>query len=240
MKPCTLDQVMKKLLRKSLNAAHIIGKIHKEFLKISDPRKFSRSNKISLTDCLMSGLAVFGLKFPSLLQYDKEKEDPSISANLKNLYHVQSPPSDTYMRERLDEVDPNFLRKPFKKLFSIMQRGKILEDYCSIDGYYFVSVDATGKISSKNIHCPNCCIKEHKDGSKTYYHQLLGAAIVHPEKSNVIPLCPEMIQKLDGSNKNDCERESSKRLLKKLRTEHPHLKIATFQASLHPKTRRSL
>jgi len=37
---------------------------------------------ISWQDCVMSGSAIFGLKFPSLLQFDKHKEDQVISRNL--------------------------------------------------------------------------------------------------------------------------------------------------------------
>jgi hypothetical protein len=59
----------------------------------------------------------------------------------------------------------------------------------------------------------------------TYYHQMLGASIVHPEKSNVIPLCPENIQNEDGSEKNDCERNAAKRFMENLKREHPHLKV---------------
>ncbi|MBA2727603.1 MAG: hypothetical protein H0U49_05460 [Parachlamydiaceae bacterium] len=64
----------------------------------------------------MSGLAIFGLKFPSLLQYDQKRGDSVVDKNLKNLYHVAHAPSDTYLRERLDQLDPDFFRPAFKKL----------------------------------------------------------------------------------------------------------------------------
>lgn len=54
----------------------------------------------------MSGLAISGLKFPSLLDFDKGRRDLPISQNLKNLYHVNNPSPDTYLRERLDELNP--------------------------------------------------------------------------------------------------------------------------------------
>lgn len=57
---------------------------------------------ISWLDCTMSGLAIFGLKFPSLLQFERNKRNVFILRNLRNLYHVQNVPSDTCMRERLD------------------------------------------------------------------------------------------------------------------------------------------
>ena len=46
---------------------------------------------ISLRDCLLSGLAVFGLKSSSLLQFAKEAHDTSSATrvNLINLYKVK-------------------------------------------------------------------------------------------------------------------------------------------------------
>jgi hypothetical protein len=171
----------------------------------------------------MSGLAVFGLKFPSLLKYDQHRR--ILDHNLLSLYHVTQPPSDTYMRERLDELDPRFIRPVFKKMFAKLQRGKCLEGFEFLEEYYLLSLDGTGEFSSSNICCPQCCKKEHKDGSVTYYHQMLGACLVHPDQPNVIPLCPEIIQNGDGAAKNDCERNAAKRFIEHFKREHPHLKV---------------
>jgi hypothetical protein len=209
-------------IRKFLCADALIANIHQCFLKIPDPRKSSKG-AISFTDILMSGLAVFGLKFPSLLKYDQHRK--TIDHNLRSMYHVQTPPSDTYMRERLDELNPRCLRPAFKKLFAQLQRGNCLEKFEFLDGYYLVSIDGTGEFSSNTVCCPQCCKKECKDGTITYYHQMLGACIVHPDQSNVIPLCPEIIQNGDGAVKNDCERNATKRFIENFRREHPHLKV---------------
>ena len=94
-----------------------------------------------------------------------------------------------------------------------------------LKGHYLLALDGTGAFSSNTICCDQCCQKEHKNGSVTYYHQMLGACIVHPDKSNVIPLCPEVIQKGDGSTKNDCELNAAKRFIADFKREHPHLKV---------------
>lgn len=180
----------------------------------------------------MSGLAIFGLKFPSLLTYDRGRKESAIEKNLKDLYHIQTPPSDTYLRERLDKVDPNHLRPSFKKIFSMVQRSKKLEAFEFLDGHYLLSLDGTGEFSSGKISCPNCCRKEHGNGKVTYYHQMLGGCIVHPDQANVIPLCPEMIHNADGNTKNDCERNASKRFVGHFRREHPHLKIIVVEDGL--------
>lgn len=218
--------------RKHLSMPGLLKQVYHQFSKISDPRDFTRKNSITLTDHLMSGLAVFGLKCPSLLEFDKKRLDKIIAKNLCDLYHVSSPPSDTYLRERLDEIDPTFLRPAFKKVFSSLQRGKVLEEFNFFNGYVLISGDGTGKFSSSNISCPHCCKKEHRNGSTTYYHQMFGACIVHPDKKNVIPLCPEVILNQDGSSKNDCERNACKRFLENFRREHPHLKAILVEDGL--------
>jgi hypothetical protein len=210
-------------VRKFLCADALIASVHHQFQQIPDPRKLPNTAPISFTDVLMSGLAVFGLKFPSLLKYDQYRD--VLDGNLQTLYRINRPPSDTYLRERLDELDPNFIRPAFKKIFAELQRGKCLEEFEFLDGYYLLPLDGTGEFSSSKVCCEQCCRKEYKDGSITYYHQMLGACIVHPEKSHVIPICPEAIQNRDGSEKNDCERNAAKRFIEHFKREHPHLKV---------------
>lgn len=210
-------------VRKSLCTDALVASVYRQFQKIPDPRKLPKTSSISFIDVLMSGLAVFGLKFPSLLKYDQYRD--VLDGNLKTLYHINRPPSDTYLRERLDELNPTFLRQAFKKIFAELQRGKCLEEFEFLEGHYLLSLDGTGEFSSSKVSCEQCCKKEHKDGSVTYYHQMLGACIVHPEKSNVIPLCPEAIQNGDGSEKNDCERNAAKRFIEHFKREHPHLRV---------------
>lgn len=193
--------------------------------------KYSRSN-ISWQDCIMSGLAVFGLKFPSLLKFEQSQNEPFIKRNLKKLYHVCNVPSDTCMRERLDVLLPKQFRMPFRKIFSYLQRGKVLERFKYFDEYYLMSIDGTGQYSSKKVSCKNCCKKHHRNGEISYYHQMLGASIVHPDEKVVIPLAPEPIVKGDGDNKNDCERNAAKRLLNDFRREHPHLKMIVLEDAL--------
>lgn len=219
--------------RKMLSAGALLAGVRNVFQDIPDHR--TELSTISTTDALMSGLAMFGLKFPSLLQFDKSKEEKQLQYNLKTLYGVENIPSDTQMREILDKIDPKEIRPAFNNIFSEIQRGNELKSYQYIDGYYMVSVDGSGYLSSEAIHCDQCCTKVSRNGKVTYYHQLLGAVIVHPDKSAVIPFAPEPISKHDGDTKNDCEQNASKRLLEDIRREHPHLKIIILTDSLSSK-----
>jgi len=218
-----------------LSAKGLLEIVRNIFKKVKEPAKGKQGKKkeISIVDCLMSALAVFKLKFPSLLQFEEFKEEGAIERNLKSLFELDKIPSDTYMRERLDEVDPNDIRKTFTSVFASLQRGKALEKYVFLDDKYLLLSDGTGFFSSKKIHCKNCCEKHHrKDDFVTYYHQMLGAVIAHPDYKEVISICPEPIMKEDGSTKNDCERNASERLLRDFRREHPHLPIIVVEDAL--------
>ena len=85
-------------------------------------------------------------------------------------------------------------------MLHLLQRGKGLEDFIWWGGHYLLSVDGTGYFYSDKVHCEQCCEKRHRDGRVSYYHQLLGAALVHPERRTVLPLAPEPIMREDGSH----------------------------------------
>ena len=141
-------------------------------------------------------------------------------------------PCDTRMREILDPVSPKVLRPVFTSVFRQLQRGKALEPMVFLDGHYLLALDGTGYFSSTTIHCASCLQKVHRNGSITYAHQMLGAAIIHPDMRAVIPLMPEPIVKHDGTDKNDCERNAAKRFVARLRQDHPHLKFIITEDSL--------
>src|SRR3990167_1634280 len=62
-----------------------------------------RPKEISITDCLTSALAIFKMKFPSLLQFEEEKQKEHIKQNLINLFGLENIPCDTY----IDLLSPN-------------------------------------------------------------------------------------------------------------------------------------
>src|SRR5213592_2964288 len=212
--------------RKHLSADALFHLVRSGFAIIPDPR--GEDVDISLTDALMSAFAMFSLKAPSLLAFDKERTE----GNLSTIYGIERVPCDTRMREILDPVSPKVLRPLFTSVFRQLQRGKALEPMAFLDGHYLVALDGTGYFSSQTIHCASCLQKVHRNGSITYYHQMLGAAIIHPDFRAVIPLMPEPIVKLDGTAKNDCERNAAKRFIAKLRQDHPHLKCIVTEDSL--------
>jgi len=216
-------------VRKKLCADGLIQIVKSSFEKIKDHRENENKIKISLSDALLSAYAMFLIKSPSLLNFEQKVKDQ----NLKNIFLIQEVPSDTQMRKILDDLDPDKIRVAFKDVFRQIQRGKNLERMTFYDGCYLVSVDGTGYFSSDKINCQNCLEKKSsKTGHSIYYHQMLGAALVHPDLKEVIPFCPEPIIKQDGETKNDCERNASKRFLDKFRKDHPYLPVIIIEDGL--------
>ena len=201
-----------------------------QFGRIPDHR--AKNVKYSLPDVLMSGYAMFSLKYPSLLQFDKERGNEDNIENIKAIYNIEDVPCDSQMRNILDDINPNGLRPAFTKLFAQLQRGKILEDMTYFEDSYLLSIDGIEVFNSEKRFSKNCSVRKRRGGSIEYYQQFLGAVIVHPEKREVIPICPEMIIKQDGNEKNDCERNASKRFLKEFRREHPHLNTVVIEDAL--------
>lgn len=212
-------------VRRNLNADELYRLLREGFKEIKEHR--IGKIKITLPDALMSGFAMFSLKDSSLLGFDEREPE-----NLKTIYGIEEIPSDTQMRKILDGVEPETLRPGFKLIFKELQRGKELEAYSYLSGHYLLSLDGTGYFSSHKIHCENCLTKTLKNGEVLYHHQMLGAAIVHPDLAEVIPLMPEPIMKQDGESKNDCERNAGKRFLEKFRQDHPHLKTIVIEDAL--------
>ena len=222
-----------KQIRKDLNADSLIKLVKNTFADIPDCRRNNAT--IPLTDALMSGFAIFSLKEKSLLDFTKNQEKHG--NNLRSVYGIENDINDTHLREMLDPIDPEHIRPAFKNIFNTLQRAKVLEEFTFLDDHHLLSVDGSGYFSSQKVHCEHCMEKTSRDGKKTYYHQILGAAIVHPNKREVIPLTPEIIQRQDGNpiaigSKNDCERNAAKRFLEKFRKDHPKLKVIVVEDGL--------
>jgi len=145
----------------------LLSQARKVFKKIPDSRCYGQ--QFSLPDVLMSGLAVFSLKFPSLLKFDEQRSEARIRANLKSLYGVEKAPCDTQLRERLDRVNPAELRVPFIQINQRLYDQGLLEGFLYL-GRFLVSADGTGEFSSSQIHCAQCGERHHHNGQVSCNH----------------------------------------------------------------------
>jgi hypothetical protein len=223
----TAGQTLSVRTRRFLSADALFALLRTRFKSVEDDRKESHLT-YPIVDVLMSALAMFVFKDPSLLAFEDRQDDPS----LKNIFKIDKIPSDTQMREILDPIDVQHLNEAFADIFAELQRGGVLKSFRFFDGGYLMAIDGTGYFSSSKIRCPNCLVKKSKDGKTKYAHQAVAAVLIHPQRSEVIPLAIEPIIKQDGETKNDCERNATRRLLKRIKKQHPQLKLTVTEDGL--------
>lgn len=184
----------------------------------------------SVHDVVMCGFATMHFQDPSLLQFQRRMEDTRQTSNMKTLFHVDSIPGDKQIRDVMDEVDPESLEEVFSDYFGRLQRGKHIESYRVLGRYYAAVIDGAEYFSSEKLHCPGCLKR-----NKRFLHQIVQAAVVHPDKRQVIPLAPEEVKNTDGHEKQDCEVNAGKRLIKKMRRVHPRLPFIIVADGLYSK-----
>lgn len=208
--------------KKHLGFGSLRNFLSSEFNHLPDNRQQVKID-YSIHDVIMSGFACMYFQDPSLLQFQERLQDAKQRNNLQTLFNVKNIPESTQMRDITDEVSSELFRPVINEYFYRLQRGKHLQQYQLFDGLYICSIDGTQYFHSQSINCPNCLITNHKNGTTSYSHKLLQAAIMHPDLRQVIPLMPEEIINSDGTIKQDCEVNAAKRLIPKIRKDHPQL-----------------
>ena len=203
--------------------------------KVIDQRRKASTN-YTVHDVMMSALACMYMQSSSLLDFQTRLALKSNRNNLKGMFGVNQTPKTTAMKDLIDVVKPEELAPTFKTYMAKLQRSNMLKDYQFIDNKYLIALDGSEYFSSKTINCDCCLKKTHKNGTCTYSHQALQAALVSPNKKQVIPLMPEDISNTDGNKKQDCETNAAKRLIPKIRKTHPRMPMIWLADSLYATT----
>jgi hypothetical protein len=233
----------------SLQGCHGRGTIHpKKLLRFSalrdvlgqhiqlieDNRQKSKV-KYRLYDSYMSGFAMFYLQDPSLLEFQRRFEQQIGANNLRSVFATEKIPGDSQLRDTIDEHDPEPIYGTFNEYLRRLQRGKHLEKFRYLQEGYLVTMDGSEYFRSQAICCAHCLHSSSSKKGDEYYHQILQATVVHPDKRQVIPLAPEFIRNGDGESKQDCELTAAKRLIPRIRAEHRQLPMVLVADSLHSK-----
>jgi hypothetical protein len=193
-----------------------------------------------LSDILMSGVAMFFFQDPSLLAFQERLLRKHERCNLQTMFGVKAVPKDSQMRERLDEVELEGVRVVLPELFEQMRRtGWVSQWRNEISegrnkGFYYVcAFDGSDYYSSEKISCENCLERRNRAGEINYRHTVVAGTLVKSGKREILPLDAEICRPQDGHEKQDCESEAGKRLLRRIRSEHPHLSLVVTGDDLY-------
>lgn len=216
---------------KSLCLESIVQLLSESFSKAKEARSVERVS-YTLPATLMTGFAMFFFQHPSLLQFQLAMKKKRGRCNLETIFKVKEVPSETQMREILDLAEVEVVRRLFPELFERVRRAGWAADYkttisagTDAGSYYVSALDGTNYYHSEKIACPSCLQRKDANGEIHYYHSVVAATVVRAGSHKILPLDAEAIRNEDGAEKQDCETNAGKRLLKRIRQEHPHLAL---------------
>jgi DDE family transposase len=215
---------------KSLTLAAIVELLSTEFRAIVDPRA-GEQLRYTLPDTLMSGFALMFFQHPSLLQFQRAMAKKRQRCNLHTIFGVREIPSDTRMREMLDGVEVEALRGLLPQLWEKVRRagwgGRFTTTLPSGQNkgtYYTVALDGSEYFRSTQVQCPHCLRQPDSKGRVHYSHLIVGATLVRAGSHQVLPLdIEEVCNATAESTPQDCELTAAKRLLARVRREHPQM-----------------
>ena len=190
----------------------ITEQIRNTFEQFTDPRR-GKNTRYKLVDAGLSAFSVFFMQSPSFLEYQRSLDQRLGRNNAQTLFGVHQIPSDNQIRHLLDATDPGQVKPLFSYLFNALNQAGVVETYRAVNQTLLLAFDGVQYFSSPTLHCPQCSIRHHANGSVTYSHTALTPVLVKPGFDKVIPLAPEFVCPQDGVEKQDCELNAAKRWL---------------------------
>jgi hypothetical protein len=149
----------------------------------------------TMADAARGAFSVFFTQSPSFLDFQRTLQVTKGCNNALTLFGLTQIPSDNQIRNLLDPVPPSAVLPVFSAVVDALHAGGQLEACRSINGDLLVAMDGTPYFSSAKLHCPQCTVTTHKNGTLTYSHSVvtpvirgpgqcagdpLGAGIYHP------------------------------------------------------------
>jgi hypothetical protein len=225
---------------KSLTLEAMVDFLATTFRVLEDARAVDQLT-YPLHDTLLSGFALMFFQHPSLLQFQRAMKQKRRRCNLESIFGVHDVPSDTQMREILDGVDPEVLRALLPQLWEKVRRAgwghrftTTLPSGQQQGTYYTVALDGSEYFHSTTIQCPHCLRQPDPKGRVHYSHLVVGATLVRVGSHQVLPLDAEEVRNPTAeSQPQDCELTAGKRLIARLRREHPQMALMVIGDDLY-------
>jgi DNA-binding response OmpR family regulator len=206
---------------KSLTLEAIVDLLTTIFGDVDDARVADQLS-YSLPDTLMSGFAVMFFQHPSLLQFQRAMEKKRQRCNLQTMFGVHEVPSEPQLWEKVRRA--GWGGRFTTTLPSGEHQGT----------YYTVALDGSEYFRSTTIQCPHCLRQTDPQGRVQYSHKIVGATVVRAGSHQVLPLDVEEVRNATAeSAPQDCELTAGKRLITRLRQEHPQMALILIGDDLY-------
>jgi hypothetical protein len=225
---------------KSLAIEAIVDRLGTTFSAVDDSRAADQLSS-SRPDTLRRGFALMFFQQPSLLPFQRARAHQRRRGNLQTSFGVHEVPADTQRREILDGVEPEAIRGVFPQLWEKVRRAGWGRGFTTTlpsghhqGRYYTVALDSSDYFRSTKGQWPHCLRQLDPQGRVHYSHQIVGATVVRAGSHQVVPLDGEEVRNAPAeSAPPDCELTAGKRLITRLRREHPQLALSVIGDDLY-------
>jgi len=191
---------------------------------MDDPRE---DPYYSVGQIVCLALLMFACRIPSRRRLDLESEDGMFLRNWCIFSRSQSETVvcskqmanvvKTLSRDEIAGLGPDLPRELLRD-----KRAKNLY----LLGHVMMGADGTGIFADGKFHCRQCLTQEHKDGSKTYLHNVLEIKALGHDGMAISVLTEPQLNPEDGKyDKQDCETKAFHRARPTLKELFPHLRI---------------
>lgn len=221
-------------MKKDLRLPALFNLLRSTAATFPDKRK-GKNIQYSLETFTMAAFSAFFMQCPSFNSHRSLMDQLEKNGNAQSFFGLDQAPSHNQIRDMLDEVSPDNLIPVYDGVFSSLDRSGVLRRLHGFEDDILIALDGARYFSSKKIHCKNCSVRKHKNGTKTYSHSVLMSSIVVPGNDIAIPLAPEFIKPQDGSEKQDCEINAGKRWIDDFRRRHKKVSVTLLGDDLFAK-----
>ncbi len=194
----------------TISPSELIEFLFVQLNDLPDKRK-GLNTRYEIRDMVLAAFSAFFSQCPSFSEHQNLIKNNRGKDNALSLFGLEKIACENQIRTLLDPIPAAKIFGTFHTVWNWLRENKILNHFKYLDEEILLALDGTEYYSSKNIHCPHCNCRHHRNGTTTYYHQVITPVIVAPEKKQVINLEPEFIRKQDGKTKQDCENAAVKR-----------------------------
>ena len=197
----------------NLSMSSLTDKIRKTFGQFTDIRQGGANQQYEVSDAALSAFSVFFTQSPSFLDAQTRVEQGGGKSNAQTIFGVHKTPSDNQIRNLLAPVPPRQVYPLMTEIAQGLQELGCLGQFRVLNNQLLIAMDGTDVFSSEKICCPQCSTQQLKNGKTLHRHTVITPVIVAPGQTRVVPLPPEFVTPQDGSEKQDCEVNASKRWL---------------------------
>ena len=177
-----------------------------------------------MADIGLAAFSVFLMQSPSFLAHQKALEEMRGTSNAHSLFGMTKIPCDNHIRQTLDGAPTDHFDGLFAHVVKDLDESGHLKPLRRLGGRALIALDGSEHFTSRKVRCPHCSTRKRSDGEIEHFHCFVGATLVAPGHTTVLPLPPEFVRPQDGAKKQDCEPVAARRWLSRVGPQFAWLK----------------